>query len=479
MQKITTDIAIIGAGTAGMAAYAAAKEENSKVILIEKGPLGTTYIRNGGIPSQILREIAQSTSQHTHPQTSITLYGKSIEHKTEFNQILNQLRDQKRDFIDNFVKEIYTIPDDNKIIGNAYFKDRYTLVIPETNTELEAKTFIIATGSEPFIPYDLKKLGERIISSDNLFSLKELPKSLAIFGTGSIGLELGQILTKLGVKTIVFGQKNFWHFTDQKVANDALSAMRENTFIIMNSIITGIEADNDSVKIYYVDDSEHECYLSVDYVLCATGRLPNVNSLKLENAGVIINSNGLPHVNSKTMQTNMPHIFMAGDVAIQNGNLQQAIATGKIAGKNAARYPQMPIEKNNNPQEIIFTNPEMAIVGQNYMEINEAAKHGQKYVIGEALVSKNLFAQMKQQTYGMVHLYFSIEDSRLLGAEICCPEAHSLSHFLDCAILNKMTITELLNSNYYHPSVFELLSVACNDAARKLALYYKNSYIKN
>ncbi|MGN1393052.1 MAG: FAD-dependent oxidoreductase [Succinivibrionaceae bacterium] len=473
MQNITTDVAIIGAGTAGISAYYASKENGAKTLLIEKGPIGTTNIRKGGIPTQILRHLANSNLSSQNTQSTFTLYGKSAEHKVEFKDILNYVRNQKRCFIENFIKDMYTIPEDDRIIGEAIFKDNHTLYIQECDTEITAKSIIIATGSIPYIPTNLKLLGDKVISSDQLFELSELPKSLAIFGTGSIGLELGQTLTKLGVKTAVFGQKTFWHFTDQKVANEALEALREKAFIVMDSQITDMSATDNGINIYYLDESYHECYISVDNILCTYGRIPNLSKLKLHTAGIINDKNGIPYVNNTTMQTNVPNIFLAGDTSSTNGNLQKAISQGKIAGKNAALYPN--IENNNDITnlEIIFTDPEMAIVGMNLNSVNEDAHLGNKYIIGEAKTKNNTIAQLKNIKYGLVHVYFGVESKVLLGAELCVPNAQSLAQFIHCAILNKMTLDDLVNFTFYHPSVYELLGEACRDAQKKFKLLYK------
>lgn len=468
MLHIKTDMAIIGAGTAGMNAYSSAKEQGLKPLLIEKGPLGTTSIRSGCVPTQILREI--SLTRNSVQPNSITLYGKAADKKIENNEILNVLREKRTAIFENFIKQFYTIPDDEKIIGNAIFKDSHTLYIAECDTEIYAKTIVIATGSEPYVPANLQRLGSRVLTTNELFELPELPKNVAVFGTGSIGLELGQTLSILGVKTIIFGHKDFWHLTDQKVASEAYNALKEKTFIIMDSQITSIEAENDSIKIYYLDETTHECFLNVDYILCTTGRIPKLNDLNINCTGITFDATGLPCANPKTMQTNIPHIFIAGDISANKGNLQNAISQGKLAGLNAARYPNPPIAKYMPRQEIIFTNPQMAIVGLNYNEINEQARLGQKYIIGEGVVKNNTMAQIVNHNYGLVHTYFAEDTAIFIGAEICTPDAEYLAQFLNCALINKMTLQDLSNLTFYHPSIFEVLSESFADAKKKFKL---------
>jgi dihydrolipoamide dehydrogenase len=472
MQQINTDVAIIGAGTAGINAFFSAKENGVKPLLIEKGPIGTTSIRSGCVPTQLLRELS-ITKNNTKP-AAITLYGKKAEQKIENDEILNILRNKRTTFFEDFFKQFYTIPDDEKLIGNAFFKDSHTLAIENTDIEIYAKTVILATGSEPVIPYNLQRLGNQVITTNQLFELPTLPKSIAVFGTGSIGLELGQTLSRLGVKTIIFGQNNLWHLTDQKVANEALSSLKEKAFINLDCKITGIENDDNNVKIYYLDETLHECFINVEYILCATGRKPNIDTLKLHSTGIIHDSEGIPYANPHTMQTNIPHIFIAGDVSTNNGCLQNAISQGKLAGLNASVYPNPPITSKVFRQEIIFTDPQMAIVGLNYNEVNEKARSGKKYIIGEGKVKNNTMAKIECHNFGLIHTYFEEESSLFIGAEICAPDAGYIAQFLNCALINKMTLRDLKNLVFYHPSIFEMLSEAFADADKKFKLISNN-----
>ncbi len=474
MQKIKTQVAIIGAGTAGLNAYKSAKEESAHAIIIDRGPLGTTSIKTGAVPTQLLRELSITKQKQT--PTTFSLYSRPPETKLNNDQILEVVRQRKLTFFEDFIKEIYTIPEDERYVGQASFKDCNTLELAQLDLEITAQSFVIATGSEPYVPYGLKRLGARVLTTNEFFDLPVLPKSIAIFGSGSIGLELGQSLTRLGIKTIIFGLTKLWHLTDQKVANEALSALRERAYIIMDSRITDMEAENDNIKIYYLDENNHECFLNVEYVLCATGRRPKLDNLNLHVTGIIHDSEGMPYVNPLTMQTNVPHIFLAGDVSTNNGCLQNAINQGKIAGKNAARFPQEALAQNIPRQEIVFTDPQMALVGLTYNEVNEQARQGQRYILGEASMRNNTRAKIKEHKYGLVHVFFAESDARFIGAEICAPDAEYIAQFLNCALSNHMTLKDLLAFSFYHPSIFEVMHEAFIDAEKKFALQ-KNHHI--
>lgn len=476
MQIITTDVAIIGSGSAGLKAYYAAKEQGAKCLLIEQVPIGPTVIRAGALSTQLLRQISLKKNRFVEKNKNETFSLYSITTAAPSNDninVLEEIRNQKKQFIEEHIKNIYTIPEDERIMGKALFIDPNTISINDTDIQIKAKSFVIATGSEPYIPNYLKKLGNRIITSNDFFELPELPKSIAIMGTGSIGLEFGESLTRLGVKTIILGQKDFWHLSDQKVTNIAFEALSKEMFILMNSRITGIDKTDNGIEIYYLDETNHECYQEVDYILCATGRIPNLNNIRLHAAGISHDSAGIPYYNKTTMQTNVPHIFIAGDVSTTNGNLQSAITQGQIAGTNAALYPKELQSKELPRLEVVFTDPEMAIVGLNYNQIADRARNGNKFIIGEALVSKNIAAQILKQETGRVHLYFDIKTHKLLGAEICAPDAANIGQLLSSSILNNATLENLLNFTFYHPSLLEIITDACINANKKFALLPK------
>ena len=119
------------------------------------------------------------------------------------------------------MKSFPAVPEQDRIYGHAVFEDSRHLTVPEADCRITADTVVIATGSRPYIPSYIQNAGKRAITAAELFELPALPKSIAILGTGSTALELGQCLTRLGVKTVIFGQRHLWHFSDIKIAEIA------------------------------------------------------------------------------------------------------------------------------------------------------------------------------------------------------------------------------------------------------------------
>ena len=471
MRHISVDTVIIGAGTAGMQAYKTAVENNADTIIIEQGPLGPTSITSGCVPSQLLHEMGRQFSSNSTPMLTMTLYGKSADKQLERSEILNSVRNEKRAFLDQYIKEFYTIPEDCRIMGKAFFIDPYTVAIEGTDTTISARSFVIATGSKPYVPAEFQRIGNRVITSSDLFELKELPQSIAIFGTGSIGLELGEYLTRLNVKTVIFGKGDIGHLTDPKVAASALNAIKERVFIVPYGRFTTMEQTDDSVVIYYLDETDHECYLKVDYVLCATGRIPNLDELQLETAGIQLNSLNQAYCDEETLQTSVPHIFIAGDTTSSTrSNLQKALYQGKIAGANAATYPRLYQTCNMPHQDITFTDPEITVTGLSFEEVKQRARTGRKFILGESSTADNTTSVIKGYRHGLVHVYFDRETQLLLGAEICAPYAQQMSQFIYGALYNRQTLDDLIGYNFYHPSAFEMLTEAFEDAKKSFKL---------
>lgn len=471
MEHIYTDLAILGGGVAGMHAYKAALKSGVQPIIIEMGPIGKTSLHCGYIPTQILRKLSLQKTKTKGKNSNMPFLISANDATIHNHNPLQIIKQQSQKFIDNYIKDLYKIPEHNRIIGRAFFTDPHTLEIENTNIKITAKAIIIAVGSVPHIPYFLKNISDRVITSKQLFEIEQLPKRIAILGTGSIGLEVGQSLSRLGVETIFFGEDSLWHFTDEKIKKSAIASFKKNESAVMNSCITGVNKTENGIKIYYIDESKYEYFVEVDYILCATGRRPNFKNINIESTGIKFNNIGLPDINMFTMQTNIPHIFMAGDVSSANVNQQNAIHQGTVAGVNAALFPETPKRVNYKKIDTILTTPQMAIVGQSYEELKEKAKtKGLRFVIGEGLFKNNYYAQIMDESDGIIHLYFNVADRKFLGAELCGPDISHMAQLLNCSLTNNETIDKLINYRFYYPSTLELITDACKDAYNKLNL---------
>ncbi len=197
------DVAIIGAGTAGLAAYRAVKAAGKSALLIEGGAHGTTCARVGCMPSKLLIAPAEAA----HAVSRLEGFGLKQEGgiKVDGKAVMARVRSERDRFVGFVTRGIHSIPESDHLSGHARFVDNATLIVDDRVT-VRATSIVIATGSSPTYPAAWQTLGDRLITNESIFELTDLPDSVAVFGPGVIGLELGQALHRLGVRVKVFGR---------------------------------------------------------------------------------------------------------------------------------------------------------------------------------------------------------------------------------------------------------------------------------
>src|SRR6187402_1160024 len=206
MKTRHVDIAIIGAGTAGLSAYREARKYTDNLVLIEGNAYGTTCARVGCMPSKLLIAAAD----HAHHASQNGVFGVDYQAPViDGPAVLKRIRNERDRFVGSVVDSINDFPVEHKVKAHAKFISTRELELTGIDgsvSHMSAERIVIATGSTPFIPDFLRDVGKRLLVSDDLFELDDLPKSIAIFGAGVIGLELGQALSRLGVRVAVFGK---------------------------------------------------------------------------------------------------------------------------------------------------------------------------------------------------------------------------------------------------------------------------------
>ena len=468
MVEINVDVAIIGAGTAGLAAYKNAIKYTDKVLIIENGKFGTTCARVGCMPSKLL--IAAAESAHSLQKTSefgINIKGKiSIDGK----KVMQRIKRERDRFVGFVLEAVSNIKEKHIMKGHAKFIDNKTLQIDD-HTIIKAKSIIIATGSSPFIPPFLKSLGDRLVINDHIFDWDDLPESLLIFGSGVIGLEIGQALHRLGVKIKMFGKCGvIGVLTDPEILSYSSKTFLDEFYLDnISSISPEVSLENNKVKLKYqhLDGSIQE--ESFDYVLAATGRKSNLNKLGLENTDLELDDKSVPISDKYTTRCGKSSIFIAGDSSNYMQLLHESADEGKIAGTNAANFPKVKKFKRTSNFGIMFTDPQIATVGMTYRQLS-----GKNFAIGEVCFEDQGRSRIIQKNSGLLHIYADYETGLFLGAEMIAPDAEHLAHLLVWSHQQKMTIDDLLEMPFYHPVIEEGLRTALRDVHKKL-LDYNNS----
>ena len=458
-----TQIAIIGAGTAGLSAYRQARKRTDSVLLIEGGPGGTTCARAGCMPSKLL--IAAADAAHAVREANV--FGVRTEPpRIDGAAVMRRVREERDRFVRLTLEDIEAFPARHRISAHARFVDDHRLRLDD-GRELEAERIIIATGSSPSIPEPWRVLGDRLVANEQVFEWRSLPESVAVVGTGVIGLELGQALHRLGVRVRLFDKgRSVGLLKDQAVIDYALRLFEDEMLWSAESELETPQRDGDQVLLRWTQggQSHQERF---DYLLAATGRRPNVWQLGLENTGLKLDKHGVPEFDRQTLRCSLDHIFIAGDADGELPLLHEAADDGRFAGLNAGRYPDVRRYPRRAALQILFSDPQIAIVGAG-SAVLEAA--GRPYREASLSFENQGRSRVINRNRGFAKLYGCPHSGRFLGAELIAPNAEHLAHLLAWSVQQKLKVSTMLDMPFYHPVIEEGLRSGLRSLLRNMQM---------
>ena len=201
MADLTCDVAVIGAGTAGLAAERAARKAGAKTLLFDDRFAGTTCAGVGCMPSKLLIAAADAA----YDARKAAVFGVTTNVSVDGRAVMERVRKERDRFVAATLKSIEAIPAGICIKQRARFAGQDDAMAGD-GRKVQAKAVVIATGSIPSVPKPFQKLGDIVLTNETIFELEHLPRSMAVVGAGALGLELAQALSRLGVETAVFDQ---------------------------------------------------------------------------------------------------------------------------------------------------------------------------------------------------------------------------------------------------------------------------------
>jgi dihydrolipoamide dehydrogenase len=453
MKTLTTDVAIIGAGTAGLSAYRAVKAQGCSALLIEGGVHGTTCARIGCMPSKLLIAAAEAAhgAQHTAP------FGVHVDGAVRIDgkEVMRRVRDERDRFVGFVISDVEAMPAADKLSGYARFISDNHLRVDE-HTDVHAERVVIATGSSPVVPDIYKTLGDRVVVNDDVFYWQDLPKRVVVIGAGVIGLEIGQALSRLGVAvTIVNRSESLAGLSDPEVKVSARDAFCRELDLKLAYTVETVQRLDDAVKVCIRNEQGDSHELLADVVLLAAGRRPNVDKLELGSTSAKLDDKGMPIFDPDTLQVGSSSIFIAGDVNGVLPLLHEAADDGRIAGRNAALFSDVQPGKRRAPLSIVFTDPQIAMVGLHFKQL---PKDG--VAIGEVDFSNQGRSRIILKNQGKLRIYAAKQDGRFLGAEMAGPAMEHIAHLLAWAHQMELSINDMLAMPFYHPVIEEGLRTA-------------------
>ncbi len=447
------DVAILGAGSAGLFALSQVKRETDNYVLIDGGELGTSCARVGCMPSKVLIQVAEDFHRKSLFEREGINGAEGL--SVDIPAAMEHVQDLRDVFVDRTLGVTDGMDETHLIDGYAKFVSNDTIEV--NGEQIKAKSIIIATGSTPVVPAAWQDFADDIFTTDEFFELEDLPASMAVIGLGSIGLEIGQALHRLGVKVFGLDQlTNIARLEDDKVNQTAVSVVgKEFPLWLGQSAI--LEKVGGGVQVTAGDNQQ-----VVDKVLASLGRKPTLANLNLEATDIILDEKGIPVFDPLTMQVGDLPIYIAGDANADRPILHEAGHEGRVAGYNAVHHP---IEKFKRkvPLAITFCDPNIAIVGAQLSELNQ-----HEIAIGEIQFAPVGRALIIGKNRGLLRLYVQKSDGLLLGACMCCVKAENLAHLISWSIQNGMTVFDMLKMPFYHPVIEEALQAALYNVLSKL-----------
>ena len=468
-------VAVIGAGTAGQNAFRQASKTHDDVVIINDGFWTTTCIAVGCMPSKLLIAAADRAYEANHSAE----FGVHATVQIDGKQVMQRVRDERAHFASYIKAQVDSWPDHKKISGRAHINNQGFI---EVNDELiAADKIIIATGSSPFIPDGwADKLGDAMLTSDTIFELTNLPKTMAVVGTGAIGLELAQAFKRLGVEVTLFNRvKRVAGLKDDDINNKAIDCLSRELTMHLGSKIsdvgvqTATDNDHSAAFIDYEDSAGESQQWQGEYVLVATGRRNNIKPLGVEHLGVELDDTDRPkHLNKKTGQIGDLDVYIVGDANANLPLLHVASDEGYSAGSMVCENEDAAhIRPPATPFSIVFCSPQIVNVGMSLPDIQQDTSL--EYVIGSVSFDNQGRSRVMGVNCGLLHIYGCKKTDRILGASMVGPDAEYIGHILAAAITNDLSVKAMLDTPFYHPTILEGLRTALRDVQHKMAIPYQ------
>ncbi len=457
MQKYDFDLAVIGGGSGGYAAARTAVSAGLKTVVIEGGrEVGGLCILRGCMPTKALLYAAEVKHLAERAETWGLRAGKI---SFDLAQVMARKTAQIKDFADHRVQQL-NAGKFEFVRARARFLDAHTVALTN-GKKLTAKYFVIATGSR-VSPSPLPQLDEvGFITSDDAVALKKLPKSLIILGGGAIACEFAQFFARFGVKVSLIqrGGQILKEFDADAGAVIEKVFRREGIAVFTG---TKLVAAKRRGKLKAVSFEQHGKKVSVaaEEILFALGRVPNIDSLNLESAGVKRESGRI--VTNSKMQTSAPHIFAAGDCTGPHEIVHIAIQQGETAVHNVVK-PKSPRRMDYRLLiSVVFTEPQVAVVG---LTEKAAATRGIKFLAASYPFNDHGKSLLMDAKDGFVKLLANPKTGEIIGGSCVGPSGGELIHEIVAAMAKRMTVRELAAMPHYHPTLAEIWAYPAEELA--------------
>lgn len=458
MSKDVWDLCVIGAGPGGYAAAVRAHDLGKRVALVERGPIGGAGIHAGALSSKTLWHLSNDYVRALRVDRGYRATGIEMSYAKVMESVGTALS-ERRALLERQLEQLASPSDAGGEVrlvrGTATFVTPHAVEVTGADGQLErieARNFVIATGSRPRRVDGIEVDGEVVVTSDQVEGFPRFPGSMVIVGAGVIGCEYATIFMHFGRTKLhlIDRAPRILPFEDDDVAEVvATNFEAAGIHIHRESKLEELKVRDGAVEYIVTNETGATEKHRVDKALVSVGRVPRTDGLGLEVAGVALDEKG--GVTVEGTRTSVSHIHAVGDTTINLGLVNVAELEGRYAVETMFGLSPRPIHYDAL-STIMFLDPEIACVGLNEIE---ARKKGIPYrvgVVGNRLISRNV---AMRETRGLVKLLVCAASEKILGMRVVGPEASATVPGVAYLIDMGVTIEEVEHCAHPHPSIPE------------------------
>jgi pyruvate/2-oxoglutarate dehydrogenase complex dihydrolipoamide dehydrogenase (E3) component len=452
------DLVIVGAGPAGLAAATAATALGARVALIERDRIGGTCLNTGCGPSKAIIR----TSRLYAEMRDAERYGAQVpaEIRIEFPAVMERMRRIHARTVRPVSVERLTAAGVDVFLGGARFAGTDTLTVDGTRLRFEKA--MIATGSRPEIPSIPGLADADCLTNENVFDLTELPRRLLVVGGGPLGCELAQAFSRLGAKTIITQHLPLFLPKEERDAAQILSEAfaRDGIEVRLNTKAVNVRTEDGQKRVDLISD-DYQTTVVVDRILAGAGRLPNVEGMDLEVAGVAYDPvNGIRV--DDFLQTTNARIYAAGDACLEHKFTHTADAAARIVVQNALFRGRERLSALVIPW-CTFTDPEIAHVGLYVQQAREQDIPVKTFTIPMHDVPR---AITDSEEIGFVKIHVKERTDQILGATIVARHAGEMINEITLAMVAGIGLSTLSRVIHAYPTQAEAIKKAADVCSR-------------
>ena len=452
--KGTYNVVVIGAGTAGLVTAAATAGLGGRVALIERGKMGGDCLNTGCVPSKALLSSARLIAQVRRGE-AWGLPGQ--EPVFDFAQVFQSMRERRQRIAPHDSQERFESLGVDVFHGAARFVSPREVAVGDT--VLKARNVVIATGSRAAVPPIEGLRDARVFTNETIFDeLTEKPLRMVVLGAGPVGCELGQVLARLKISvTMVQRGRRILQKEDSDASDAALASLQADGIrVVLNADVKMVTRQGSRTRVWVEVEGRDREPVDCDAILLATGRVPNLEGLNLQAAGVASTPHGITV--DEQLRTSQRHIFAAGDIVGPPYFTHVADLHARTVVRNIL-FPWFPEKVDHSVIPwCTFTSPEIARVGLNE---EEAIKRAVSYDVYKQPMAQADRAIVEGTEAGFAKVLAAKGTDRILGATIVSARAGEIIHEFALAMKAKIGLKTISNLVHAYPTYSEI--------ARKLA----------